>query len=107
MIAVLYVPFPTETLAVQISQQLLDEKLIACANLLGPIRSLFVWQGKQEDNQEFPVLFKTRLGLQSVLADRIRQLHSYECPCLLQFSIQEVNADYLRWIEESTKNVIT
>ena len=85
-----------------ISRTLVEEKLAACANIL-QVKSVYRWHGKVEETGEAAMFLKTRSELVDRLIERVKQLHSYEIPCILSFPIEKGNPDYLQWIEESTK----
>ena len=73
--------------AVKIVNQLLQERLIACANIVGPVSSLFLWKEKVEEAEEFLVFMKSREELFEGLSERVRALHSYEVPEVLALPI--------------------
>ncbi|MGD2175299.1 MAG: divalent-cation tolerance protein CutA [Candidatus Brocadiaceae bacterium] len=87
--------------AESLSRKLLDERLIACVNIAGRIRSLFRWEGAVARESESLLLMKTRRELLGKLCERIKELHSYEVPEVVAFPIVEGNPDYLNWVEES------
>lgn len=89
--------------AEKISQTLLKDKLIACANIISPVTSFFHWQGKIDQAEECLVIMKSRLNLFSELADRVKSLHSYEVPEILAFPIVEGSNAYLDWLKSVTK----
>jgi len=68
--------------AERIAEQVIDERLAACANVEQRCRSVYRWQGKVEHGVELPALFKTTLALAQPLADRIAALHSYDLPAI-------------------------
>ncbi len=70
-----------------LTQTLLEEKLIACANIVWPVSSRFRWEGKVEQAEEFLVLMKSRLDLFDALSERILVLHIYEVPEVLALPI--------------------
>jgi periplasmic divalent cation tolerance protein len=84
--------------AENIAQHLLDEKLIACANIMGPIASHFHWNGKLERAEEFLVLMKSRLDLFDAVSERVKALHSYGLPEVLALSIIAGPKAYLEWL---------
>lgn len=100
----LYITAANKSEAKRIAKTLLEEKLIACANILGPIRSLFCWKGRTEDTTEFLLLCKTTK--MNVVAARkiVLALHSYECPCILSLPIDNGHGPYFDWIEESVRH---
>ena len=88
--------------AENIAQQLLEEKLIACANIVGPISSHFHWEGKVEVAEEFLLLLKSRLDLFDMVAEHVRARHSYEVPEILAVPVHFGSSAYLSWIREET-----
>ncbi len=89
--------------AEKISQNLLEAKLIACANIVGPVASHFHWGGKVEQAEEFLVLMKSRRDLFDQLAEAVTKLHSYEVPEILALSIVAGSKAYLDWLGSSLK----
>jgi len=87
--------------AEKIVQCLLEEKLIACANIISPVHSLFWWQSKIDKAQEHLILMKTREDLFGKLTERIKALHSYAIPEIIAIPIMEGLADYLKWLDKS------
>ncbi|MGE5723639.1 MAG: divalent-cation tolerance protein CutA [Acidobacteriota bacterium] len=87
--------------AEKIAQALVERRLAACVNLVGPIQSVYRWQGKVESAVEHLLLIKTTAALFESVANAIRELHSYELPECIQLSIEAGSAEYLAWIEKS------
>ncbi len=87
--------------AEKIASSLLKERLVACANIIGPVHSLFWWQGKIDTAQEHLILMKTRKDLFNKLSERVKALHSYQVPEIIAIPIVEGLKDYLNWIDES------
>jgi periplasmic divalent cation tolerance protein len=85
-----------------ICRMLVEEKLIACANYF-PINSIYRWKGAVEESAEVAIIAKTRTALMERLIQRVKELHSYEVPCVVSWKIEEGNPDYLQWIKESTE----
>lgn len=83
MSALIYCPFPDSAAAERIGGQLLDEGLIACINIGGPIRSLFAWQGERGASEECPALLKTHASLLHKAMNRLEVLHPYDSPAIL------------------------
>ncbi len=84
--------------AEKIAQSLLEEKLIACANITGPVSSLFHWSGKIERAEEHLIFMKSRKDLFEKLAETVKTLHSYEVPEILVLPIVESSKAYLDWL---------
>ncbi len=83
---------------------LLDQKLIACANIMAPHTALYRWQGQIGRAQEFAVVMKTRTELFEKVKETIIALHSYECPCIVSWPIESGHAPFLEWIEDETED---
>jgi periplasmic divalent cation tolerance protein len=96
----LYVTAFNQAEAEKISRTLVEERLAACANVLGPIRSFYWWQGKVQDEFEVAFLLKTRRELVARVIARVKQLHSYAVPCVVEWPIETGNPDYLAWVEK-------
>ena len=87
--------------AEKIAHALVERRLAACVNIVGPIYSVYRWQGKVESAAEHLLLVKTTADLSDSVAKAIRELHSYELPECIQVPIEGGSAEYLKWIEES------
>jgi periplasmic divalent cation tolerance protein len=94
---------PSREEAEKIAKTLLEEKLIACANIIGPAYSLFWWQGKIDTAQEHLILMKTRRDLFGKVSERVKTLHSYQVPEIIATRIIEGSKDYLKWLDESLR----
>lgn len=84
--------------AEKISQALLKEKIIACANIINPVTSFFNWQGKVDKCEECLVIMKSRKDLFTELTERVKDIHSYEVPEVLTLPIIDGSAAYLAWL---------
>lgn len=102
MFSMLYTTTGSEEEAEKISNGLLERRLVACANIF-PIRSLYWWKGEIEKSQEFAIIFKTRTELLKDAMAAIKELHSYDVPCLMCYEYVLGDKDYLNWIDEETK----
>lgn len=102
MFSMLYTTTGSEDEAEKISNKLLERRLVACANIF-PIRSMYWWKGEIEKEQEFAIIFKTRTELLDEAMATIKELHSYEVPCLMCYECTRGDRDYLDWILEETK----
>jgi periplasmic divalent cation tolerance protein len=85
--------------AEKISQALLKEKIIVCANIINPVTSFFNWQDKVDRCEECLVIMKSRKDLFAELEERVKQLHSYEVPEVLALPIVNVSEAYLKWMD--------
>jgi len=85
----------------KIAQNLLDKRLVACANIYGPVESHFWWQNKIEKAEEFLVFMKSNQNLFTKLSKAIKKMHSYEVPEILAVPIVEGYQPYLKWLNAS------
>lgn len=91
-----------ETLAA-LARTLVEERLIACANLVDGVRSIFRWQGAVEDEREALAILKTTADRLEALSARVAELHPYEVPELLALPVVEGGAAYLEWVAGSVE----
>jgi periplasmic divalent cation tolerance protein len=89
--------------AEKILKALLNEKMIACANIIGPVNSLFWWHEKIESAQEYVLLMKTRSEMFEKLAEKVKTLHSYEVPEIIAIQIIHGFKPYLEWLTKSLR----
>ena len=83
----------------RIAATLVDERLAACVNILGMIRSVYRWQDRIERDAEVALIAKTRADLFERLSARVKAIHSYDVPCIVAWPIQAGEAAYLSWID--------
>jgi periplasmic divalent cation tolerance protein len=89
--------------AEKIGRALVEEKLVACANIISPIRSIYRWQGKICDDKEALIILKTKKKLFKQIEKRVKALHSYEVPEVISMPIIEGSNKYLSWLKNETK----
>jgi periplasmic divalent cation tolerance protein len=92
----------TEEQALSIARALVSERLAACVNIIGPVRSVYRWRDAIEDDREFLLLIKTRATLYMKVERRVRELHTYEVPEVLAMSLDRGSPPYIKWLLEST-----
>lgn len=98
MSALIWCPFPDRASAREVAARLLDLSLVACANLIGPVESLFVWQGARNEAQEIGVLFKTDAALLHEAIAAIAAHHPYDCPAVLGWRVDAANTGAAEWL---------
>lgn len=91
----------SEEEAERISAALVERRLAACVQVIGPISSRYRWQGKVERDSEWLCLAKTEAGRYAELEAAIRELHSYEEPEIVATPIVAGSAGYLGWIDDN------
>ncbi|MFQ5533255.1 MAG: divalent-cation tolerance protein CutA [Sphingomonadales bacterium] len=88
--------------ATRIAKNLVASNLAACVNILSPMTSIYRWEGALCEDREVAVLVKTRAELVDQVIERVRELHSYSCPCIVAWPIVAGNPDYLEWLGSET-----
>jgi periplasmic divalent cation tolerance protein len=89
--------------ATLIGDALVTEHLAACINLLDGMTSIYRWQGKVQRETETVLIAKTTKARVTALSERVKELHSYDCPCIVTLPIDDGNADFLTWISNQVK----
>ncbi|MBB5021124.1 divalent-cation tolerance protein CutA [Desulfurispira natronophila] len=100
---VVYITAGSREEARAIGKVLVEERLAACVNILGEIESMYWWEGEAQRDQEISLIAKTRSDLFAQLNQRVAEVHSYDCPCIVSLPISDVNPPFLQWIEEQTR----
>jgi len=101
---VILVTAPTREEAQKIAQLLLERRKVACVNILPMVDSAFWWKGQLDSAQESLLLMKTRAVLTEQVVELVKQVHSYATPEVIALPIVSGNADYLKWIQEETRD---
>ena len=96
--------FADAATARRISNQIVEEKLAACANILSPVESIYRWKGKIETGNEIMVLFKTSEDRQAAFQKKLRAFHPYEVPEIIFIPVTGGLPEYLNWVAESCAN---
>jgi periplasmic divalent cation tolerance protein len=89
--------------AERIAQQLLEAKLIACANIIDSVSSIFRWSEKIEKAEECLVLMKSSREMFEEIAETVKELHSYEVPEILALPLVDGSKAYFEWIDSCLK----
>jgi periplasmic divalent cation tolerance protein len=93
--------FPDAETARRISNQLVSERLAACANILLAIESIYRWKDEIETGNETLVFFKLSEDSQSAFQDKLQSLHPYEVPEIIFVQLAGGLPDYLRWVADN------
>lgn len=96
--ALVWCPFPDLETARGVADVLLDDGLIACANILGSIESRFVWEGARATGSEVAVLFKTTSGALDGVIERLGELHPYDTPAIIGWHADAAHPATLAWL---------
>jgi len=88
--------------AARLGRALVGERLAACVNVVGPIRSIYRWQGTVEEADEHLLLAKARAADAAAIEARVRALHGYELPEVVALPLRAGSAPYLAWLADAT-----
>lgn len=96
--ALIWCPFPDAGEPQKVARQLLEERLIACANILPAMQSVFRWQGEIGTAEEVAVLFKTSAARLEAATARLAQLHSYDVPAIAGWHADSTPPETCEWL---------
>lgn len=97
---VIFITASSEEEAKSIGDNLVEERLAACVNIVSGLRSLFVWKGEVCDEEEVFLMVKSRRKLIEKIVARVREIHSYEVPEVIALPVVGGSEDYFQWMEE-------
>ena len=100
--SLVYVTTTNPEEAARIGEVLVTERLAASVNILGEVRSIYRWEKEIHDKKETLLIAKTSTLRVDEIIDRIRSLHSYQCPCIVAWRLDGGNNAYLDWIKRET-----
>ena len=93
-----YASFSSAEEAARIGRQMVEERLAACVNVLGPVASVYRWQGRIEEAEEVAALFKSTSGCAELLVRRIVELHGHDNPAMTVWPIEHAPPPYVQWV---------
>ncbi len=102
-IASIYVTVKNAEEAERIGGVLVDERLVACVNIIEKIVSRYRWEGKTVRDEEALLIAKTKRELVPSVIERVKSIHSYTCPCVLSLPVEDGNDDFLSWVRRETR----
>jgi periplasmic divalent cation tolerance protein len=103
MYSIIYITTSGVEEARKIAKTLLEDKIVACANIIPVMESIYWWEGNLEEDTESVLLVKTRSELVDKVIDRVKEIHTYQTPCALEIQIKKGSDDYLNWLENALK----
>ncbi len=99
---IVLVTCPSHEEAKNIALATIENKLAACVNIIPQVQSIYRWEGKIQQDEEYLLLIKTQTSKVQALADHIGNLHSYTVPECIVLPIESGSASYLSWLRENT-----
>ncbi len=97
----IYSTFKDEEEARKIARHLVEKRLIACANLF-PLKSIYRWKGKITEESEYAMLAKATKKNFARIRQEIKEMHSYEVPCIVALNIQEKDDEFAKWVQDES-----
>lgn len=97
----IYITFDNIESAESVIRHLLEEKLIACANIIPSVKSYYWWEETIQSSEEYIVIAKTIASNVEGVIDKVKQIHEYDCPCVLAFNVDAGNQGFLDWMQKS------
>ena len=102
-IKLIYITVGTLEEAQKIGRTLVEDRLVACVNIINNITSMYWWEGKIQNDKEVILIAKTTQSRVPEVIERVKTLHSYVCPCIVALAIDAGNSPFLDWIEREVK----
>ena len=90
--------------ALRIGKALVESRMAACVNILENMHAVYWWEGKLQEARECVLLVKSDSARADAIVAKVKELHSYACPCVAIWPITGGNPDYLEWIREESRN---
>lgn len=100
MINFIYITTEDKEEAKRVASPLIEEGLAACANIIPGMNSVFYWEGEVQSEEECILIVKTEESMNEKVMDRVRQLHSYDTPCILVLPVKDGNEDFVSWVQD-------
>ncbi len=104
--SLIYATFPSKELALKVVRECVEAKLVACANVLGEVKSVYEWKGKLCEEGEFVAFLKTTHASAEAAIEKIKSLHPYECPCIIVLPVLGGNPEFLKWMSSNVHKSI-
>lgn len=99
MYAFVYITTSSNEESKKIGKKLVEEKLVACVNIIPSIESIYLWKGEIEADEESLLIAKTKAETIDKIIKRVKEIHSYETPAILAIPIIEGSKDYLDYLD--------
>ena len=100
--SLIYLTASSRDEAVKIARQVVENRLAACANVLAGTASIYWWEETVTEDEEVSLILKTRTDLIDRLVKKVKEIHSYDCPCVVSLPITGGNQGFLDWIDAET-----
>ncbi len=104
-LTLVYITTESEEEASRIGKAIVEQKLAACVNIIPGMQSIYRWKGEIEEASETVLIAKTHTSRIKELTKLVKDMHNYECPCIVAFPLSEDkgNSEYLEWLFQESK----
>lgn len=102
--SMLYITCGSGDEATMIARTVVEERLAACGNIVDGMRSIYRWEGEVTEDEEAVLILKTTAEKVETLTERVKALHSYDLPCVVEIPLGGGNAAYFDWIAAETED---
>ena len=99
----IYITAKDKDEARRIGRELVESRLAACVNIIDRVNSMYWWEGEVRDDAEAVLVAKTKEALVPRLIEKVKSLHSYDCPCIVALPILDGNPAFLKWVADETR----
>ena len=103
-IRLIYITAGSKNEAVMIGKSLINAGLAACVNIIENMSSMYMWDGKLQNDNETILIAKTTRERVSDLIEKANSLHSYDCPCIVSLPVSDGNPEFLKWIADEVQH---
>lgn len=103
MYIVILITVPNADEANIIGKILVERRLVACANIIPKIKSIFRWEGRIQESDEALIVAKSKLNLMEEIQEAVKEKHSYDVPEIIALPVKSGLPRYCKWIDESVK----
>ena len=102
-INIIYITAGSMDEAKTIGKELVSSRLAACVNIIDNMNSMYWWDGEIQDDREVIIIAKTKESLVPELIEKIKSIHSYDCPCVVSLPVLDGNKAFLEWVGKETR----
>lgn len=102
-VRLIYMTAGSKDEAKNIGKVLIESKLAACVNIVDGMNSIYMWEGELQEDQEVILIAKTEAKHVRELVEKVKSVHSYECPCILSIPVEGGNQAFIEWILNEVK----
>ncbi len=99
----IYITCKDRAEAQSVGTHLLEDRLVACVNIIDGMQSMYWWEGQIQSSNEAILIAKTRQARVEAIINKVNQVHSYDCPCVVSLPVGDGNPKFLEWILEETQ----